>query len=304
MIYVDYFWKATVNPMVIPSKLMMIKPDYLMFYNQDLQLQTEHSDGRCSIEEIVAASITNGRKIIGITDHAIGWNDGDEHCRFFMSDASFIKYLNEIKAAHDKYAAQGVSVLKGLEVEINLDGTMALADGIVDVIGSEDRIRDYVDYVIGVIHSESFTVSLAAMPKIRDQSHAEDLLMQNIAALIANPQVLIWGHPFQVVHGHYKRHYTESEQKFILKCLKQRIDPLLIEYNLNPTPRYMEWDGKSTYYENGQLTPNDINFLRRCAEQGSEFVISTDAHDQVQTGRLNSKIVVPDFILSRLHYIT
>lgn len=290
--------------MVKPRKITKIKSDSLMFYNQDLQLQTVHSDGRCSIDEIVAASITNERKIIGITDHAIGWDDGDEHSRFFTSDTMFLKYLNEIEAAHDKYAAQGVTVLKGLEVEINIDGTMALAEGIVDVIGSEDRICDYLDYVIGVIHSESFTVSLAALPTLRDQAHAQDLLMQNIAALIANPQILIWGHPFQVVHGHYKRHYMESEQKFILKCLKQRTEPLLIEYNLNPTPRYMEWNGKSTHYENGELSPNDINFLRRCAEQGSKFVISTDAHDQTQTKRLHSKVVVPDFILNRLQYIT
>jgi histidinol phosphatase-like PHP family hydrolase len=286
------------------SKPIKKQSEQPLFYQQDLQLQTEHSDGHCSIEEIVAASVANGRTIIGITDHAIGWDDGVEHCRFFMTAKTFKAYLNEIQFARTKYAAQGVNVLKGLEIEINIDGTMALAPGILAVIGTEDHVLDYIDYAIGVIHSESFTVSLTAVPNLADQAHAQALLMENIAALIANPQVLVWGHPFQVVHGHYRRHYTPEEQAFILECLKARTTPFLIEYNLNPTPRYMEWDGKSTLYENGELTTNDLDFLRVCAAQGSKFVISTDAHDQMQTARLQPHTTIPDFILNRMQYIT
>lgn len=274
------------------------------FYSQDLQLQTEHSDGRCSIDEIVQGSIAQGRTTIGITDHAIGWDDGDEHCRFFETAAEFESYLADIRLAKETYKAQGITVLAGLEVEIGLDGRMALAPGILEVIGSEANILQHIDYVIGVIHSESFTVSLEALGKSISDTEKSKLLLQNIAALIAHPDVLIWGHPFQVVHGHFLRDYTASERQSILASLRARTTPLLLEYNLNPTPRYEEWQGKSTHYETGRLIPNDEVLFTECIEQlNSQFVVSTDAHDVAQTARLNAETVVPAAIVNRIVYI-
>jgi histidinol phosphatase-like PHP family hydrolase len=271
----------------------------MQFFVQDLQIQTNYSDGRNSVDELVRASVAHGRRIIGITDHAIGWDEGDEHCEFFMTAAKFKNYLAEIERARQHYESQGITILKGLEVEIGLDGHMALAPGILEVIGSENNLLKHIDYAIGVIHSESFTASLQQLGRPVSEEEKLAFLTQNIAALIANPQIRIWGHPFQVVHGHYIRHFTATEQAFILKQLHHRPD-LLIEYNLNPTPRYQEWQAKSTHYENGSLAPNDLTFLKRCADGGSRFVISTDAHDIAQTGRLTAAAKVPGFIRSRL----
>jgi histidinol phosphatase-like PHP family hydrolase len=273
-----------------------------LFYEQDLQLQTNYSDGRATIDQIVQGSIRHGRKIIGITDHAIGWDEGDEHCVFFETARDFRRYLADIDAAKQKYQAAGVMVLAGLEVEIGLDGQMALGRGILEVIGNENNLSQYIDYVIGVIHSESFTVSLREVGKQPIDERYANLLVRNVQALIANPQVLVWGHPFQAVHGHYRRNFTTTERNKILASLKARKTPLLIEYNLNATPRYTEWGGKSTYYDNGELVPNDREFLEACRAQGSEFVISTDAHDVAQTARLTPRTAIPAFISNHLVY--
>jgi histidinol phosphatase-like PHP family hydrolase len=272
------------------------------FYEQDLQLQTTYSDGKATIDQIVQGSIKNGRKIIGITDHAIGWDDGDEHARFFMTAREFKNYLDDISLAKEKYKADGVTVLAGLEVEIGFDGRMALGEGIIEVVGSEEHLLEHIDYVIGVIHSESFTVGLRQISKEpMDEKNAE-LLVNNVRALIANPRVLIWGHPFQAVHGHYLRDFTPAERKRILTRLKSRQTPLLLEYNLNPTPRYMEWNGKSTHYDKGTLVPNDMGFFEACLRQGSKFVISTDAHDVGQTARLTKQTLIPPSINDNLLY--
>jgi histidinol phosphatase-like PHP family hydrolase len=275
----------------------------MQFYNQDLQLQTNYSDGRCTIDEIVQGSIANGRKIIGITDHAIGWDEGDEHCKFFETGQEFKNYLAEIETAKNKYRDQGVRVLAGLEVEIGFEGQMALGKGILEMIGSEANLPQHLDYILGVIHSESFTVSLREVGKKLSQEEELALLMKNVAALIANPNVLIWGHPFQVVHGHYLRNFNAKERQFILSCLKKRTRPLLLEYNLNPRPRYDEWQGKSTLYETGELLPNDLEFFEQCAQLGSKFVVNTDAHDVEQTNRLNAITTIPAVIRDRMVYL-
>ena len=275
----------------------------MQVYNQDLQLQTNYSDGHCSIDDIVRGSIANDRKIIGITDHAIGWDEGDEHFKFFETSKEFKGYLAEIKAAKEKYREQGIKVLAGLEVEIGFEGQMALGKGILEVIGSEANLPQYLDYILGVIHSESFTVSLQEIRKKLSQDEELKLLMKNIAALIANPNVLVWGHPFQVVHGHYLRNFNAEERQFILSCLEKRTEPLLLEYNLNPRPRYDEWQGKSTLYETGELLPNDLEFFEQCAQIGCKFVVNTDAHNVEQTNRLTSNTVVPTFIEDRMVYL-
>lgn len=280
-------------------------PNKLALVDQDLQLQTSHSDGRCSVNDIVQGSIANGRSIIGITDHAIGWDDGDEHCRFFMKAADFNSYLQDIHTAQEKYEAQGITILAGLEVEINFDGSMALAPGILEVIGSEANILQHIDYIIGVIHSESFTVSLGARANAMADSDKAALLVRNIEALIDHPNVLIWGHPFQAVHGHFIRDFTASESDRIRAKLRARQTPLLLEYNLNPTPRYEEWQAKSTHYESGLLVPNDDVFFENCAvESNCKFIVSTDAHDVAQTARLLSTTSVPEFINSKLAKVT
>ena len=277
----------------------------LAIADQDLQLQTFHSDGRCSVNDIVRGSIANGRRIIGITDHAIGWDDGDEHCRFFMKGSDFNRYLQDIHSAQAAYESQGITVLAGLEFEINFDGTMALAPGILEVIGLEANILQYVDYVIGVIHSESFTVSLGPRANAITDADKASLLVSNIEALIDHPNVLIWGHPFQAVHGHFMRDFTKSESEIIRAKLRSRQTPLLLEYNLNPAPRYEEWQGKSTHYESGLLVPNDVAFFKNCAsEPDCRFIVSTDAHDVAQTARLHSTTSVPAFINNKLAKVT
>lgn len=278
------------------------KKTAMQFYGQDLQLQTNYSDGRSSVEDIVLGSIANGRKIIGITDHAIGWNEGKENFDFFSTGKEFKQYLSDIELAKKKYRSKGITVLTGLEVEIGFEGQMALAKGILEVIGSEANLVQYVDYVIGVIHSESFTVSLQKVGKELSRQEELAYLLKNIAALISNPNVFIWGHPFQVVHGHYFRNFTVKERKRILSYLKKRPEPLLVEYNLNPYPRYDEWRDISNLYVKGELLPNDFEFFEQYMQLGGKFVVSTDAHDPEQTNRLNSTTNIPASIKNHIIY--
>lgn len=222
---------------------------------------------------------------------------------YFSTVEKFRSYLSDIRNAREAYAKQGVKVLIGLEVEIDSDGNFGLADGIRSIVGTDRNLSKYVDYVIGVIHSECFTETLTKANMNTTDPASASLLLKNIANLIANPYIDVWGHPSQVVHGQFTRDYTASERAVIIECLQKRKAPLPLEYNLNPYPRYEDWGTTTSAYVSDHLLPNDLELLKAYGQIGGKFVISTDAHDIEQTSRLNSTTLVPNFIKNHIIYL-
>ncbi len=107
----------------------------------DLHAHTNRTDGHNTIKEMAEAAKKMGYKYLAITDHS-------KKMRIVngLDEKELRKQIREIDALNSKL--RGITILKGIEVDI-------LADGKLDLPGS---ILKELDLVIGAIHS-SFKLS-------------------------------------------------------------------------------------------------------------------------------------------------
>ena len=101
----------------------------------DLQVQTDWTDGKDSIEAMVREAKKQGLEYIAITDHTrdLAMTGG-------MDEKKLLSQMREIDKINEKFKTQGEKfrVLKGAEVNIRKDGTLDIADEILaklDVVG-------------------------------------------------------------------------------------------------------------------------------------------------------------------------
>jgi DNA polymerase (family 10) len=102
----------------------------------DLHAHTKATDGRNSLKEMVEAARNHGFEYLAITDHSrrLAMAHGLDPKRLF-------EQLEEIDRLND--ALPGLTILKGIEVDILEDGSLDLPD--------EDLGR--LDLVVGAVHS-------------------------------------------------------------------------------------------------------------------------------------------------------
>jgi DNA polymerase (family 10) len=102
----------------------------------DLHAHTKATDGRNSLKEMVEAARKRGFEYLAITDHSrrLAMAHGLDPKRLF-------EQLEEIDRLND--ASPGLTILKGIEVDILEDGSLDLPD--------EDLAR--LDLVVGAVHS-------------------------------------------------------------------------------------------------------------------------------------------------------
>lgn len=98
----------------------------------DLQVQTDWTDGKESIEEMARRAATFGLKYIVITDHTkrLAMTHG-------LDEKRIVKQMSEIDRVNRKLGG-GIKILKGTECDILKDGTLDLPDSILaelDVVG-------------------------------------------------------------------------------------------------------------------------------------------------------------------------
>lgn len=99
----------------------------------DLQIQTNWTDGKNSIEEMAKAAMAKGLKYIAITDHTkrLAMTGG-------LDEKSIVQQWKEIDALNKKYQGK-IKILKGSECDILKDGSLDLPDEILsklDVCGA------------------------------------------------------------------------------------------------------------------------------------------------------------------------
>ena len=130
----------------------------------DLHVHTNATDGRASLEEMVEAARKRGHDYIAITDHSK---------RVTMARGLDAHRLREQWKAIDKLAGtvKGITILKGVEMDILEDGRMDLPD---DVLAE-------ADWVIASIHY--------------GQSQPREKITKRLLNAIANPYVNVIGHP-------------------------------------------------------------------------------------------------------------
>jgi DNA polymerase (family 10) len=102
----------------------------------DLHAHTDWSDGRNSLEDMIQAARDYGLEYLAITEHSdrLKIAGGLESCRL-LAQIDEIDRLNQ--------GLSGITLLKGIEVEILQDGRLDLSD---EILGR-------LDLVIGSIHS-------------------------------------------------------------------------------------------------------------------------------------------------------
>ncbi|OHA63764.1 MAG: DNA polymerase III [Candidatus Wildermuthbacteria bacterium RIFCSPHIGHO2_01_FULL_48_27b] len=101
----------------------------------DLQVQTDWTDGKDSIEAMAREAKKQGLEYIAITDHTrdLAMTGG-------MDEKKLLSQMREIDKINEKFKAQGEKfrVLKGAEVNIRKDGTLDITDEVLaklDVVG-------------------------------------------------------------------------------------------------------------------------------------------------------------------------
>ena len=130
----------------------------------DLHMHTSVTDGRADMETMVRAAQASGLHYVAITDHsqALAMAGG-------LDETRALEHAASIRALHGRL--EGITVLAGIECDIQADGTMDLAD---DCLAQ-------LDIVIASIHS-AFNLDEAQMT-------------ERILRAIENPYVDIIGHP-------------------------------------------------------------------------------------------------------------
>jgi len=129
-----------------------------------LHVHTQASDGTASLEEMAQAAKSLGLSYVGICDHS----KAAQYARG-LDEARVDEQHREIDRLN--HHLQGVTLLKGIEVDI-------LADGSLDF---SDDVLSRFDLVVASVHSR-FSLS-------------EEAMTRRIVRALSNPHVHILGHP-------------------------------------------------------------------------------------------------------------
>ncbi len=131
----------------------------------DVHMHTVETDGKNTIEEMAEAARARGYKYIAITDHSknLAFANG-------LDDKRAVEHIARIRAV-DKKLAGKIRVFAGIEVDILADGSLDLADSVLE----------QMDVVIASVHSH-FN---------QESSEMTDRLLK----ALENKNTAILGHP-------------------------------------------------------------------------------------------------------------
>lgn len=166
----------------------------------DLHMHTTVTDGRASLEDMVAAACHHGYSYIAITDHSK---------RVTMARGLDARRLRQHWKNIERLAAKtsGITLLKGIEMDILENGAMDLPD---DVLAE-------ADYVVASIHY--------------GQNQPRAKITERILNAIRHPHVHAIGHPTGRLLGERKSY--ELDLKTILKAAADY--GCLMELNCQPS---------------------------------------------------------------------
>jgi DNA polymerase (family 10) len=137
----------------------------------DLHMHTTYSDGRDSLQRMVMAAHALGYEYIAITDHS----EHSAASRTITPD-ELARQRDEIEVLRD--AAQGLTILHGIEVDI-------LANGKLDC---PDAVLKTLDIVLASLHDAA--------------GHSRKRLTERCLAAIRHPLVSVITHPGNQLVGH------------------------------------------------------------------------------------------------------
>ena len=165
----------------------------------DLHMHTTATDGKATLEEMVAAAQAIGLKYIAITDHSnrVTMANG-------LDGTRLMKQWEEIDRLNERL--RGFTVLKGVEVDI-------LERGGLDI---EDEVLRHADWVVASLHY--------------GQSQPREQITRRIVGALENPYVCAIGHPTGRLINARDRYDVDLEAVFAAakqhnKCLELNSSP-------------------------------------------------------------------------------
>ncbi len=165
----------------------------------DLHMHTTATDGKASLEEMIAAARERGLKYIAITDHSkrVSMANG-------LDGARLRQQWKEIDALNKKL--KDLRVLKGVEVDI-------LERGGLDI---EDEVLAEADWVVASVHY--------------GQNQKSEQITKRIVDALANPHVSAIAHPTGRIINRRKSYEVDLEAVFQAAAKHGK----LLELNSNP----------------------------------------------------------------------
>lgn len=166
----------------------------------DFQFHTTASDGTASLEEMAAAAKAQGLEYAVVSDHSkyVGITNG-------LDEKRLTAQMKEIDQINKKL--KNFRLLKGVEVDILADGTLALAD----------KILAKLDVVVAAIHT-NFKLTREEQTK-------------RLVAAIQNPHVDLIGHPTGRIIGKRKGYEVDLE-KVVDSAAQHKV---ALEINAHPS---------------------------------------------------------------------
>jgi DNA polymerase (family 10) len=149
----------------------------------DLHMHTNQTDGKATLDEMIAAAKERGLQYIAITDHSkrVSMANG-------MTAERLLRQWEQIDKLRDKL--QGITVLKGVEVDI-------LEAGGLDI---DDETLSHADWVVASVHYG------------QKQPRAE--ITKRIVDALANPNVCAIAHPTGRILNRRKPYEVDLEAVF------------------------------------------------------------------------------------------
>ena len=169
----------------------------------DLHAHTKASDGRNSVRAMALEAQRRGFAYLGITDHSSGLAVAHG-----LDSAGLSRQIDEI----DKLNAElhGITLLKGIEVEINEDGTLGLPDDVLERL----------DLVIGAVHSKF------GLPRERQTGRILRAMDHPCLTLLAHPsgRLILEREPYDVDMHRIIRHARQRGCFLELNAQPSRLD--------------------------------------------------------------------------------
>ncbi|GAV22641.1 PHP domain-containing protein [Carboxydothermus pertinax] len=102
----------------------------------DLHIHSRHSDGVCTIKELAITAQNNGYEYLAITDHSQSLTVAKG-----LDEARLLTQIEEIEKLNQELS--GITILKGIEVDILKDGSLDLPD----------KLLAQLDIVVASVHT-------------------------------------------------------------------------------------------------------------------------------------------------------
>jgi DNA polymerase (family 10) len=165
----------------------------------DLHMHTDETDGKATLEEMIAAAQASGLKYIAITDHSkrVSMANG-------MTADRLLRQWEQIDKINE--TLRGFIVLKGVEVDILERGGLDL----------DDDCLSKADWVVASVHY--------------GQNQPRDEITKRIVDALANPKVCAIAHPTGRIINKRKPYEVDLEAVFEAAQTHHKI----LELNSNP----------------------------------------------------------------------